>query len=82
MTGRDLIIYILNNGLEDEPVFKDGRLIGFMTASEAAAKMDVGVATIYIWVGQKRLPGVFIGGSIYIPIDAESPIETFDGREY
>lgn len=81
MTGRDLIIYILQNGLEDEPIFKDGRFIGFMTTKEAAAKMNVGVATIYVWVVQGRLPGVFVGDAIYIPIDAESPIETTNGKE-
>lgn len=48
MTGRDLIIYILANGLEDEEVFQDGKFIGFVTAGEAAAKLGVGVATIYV----------------------------------
>jgi hypothetical protein len=44
MTGRDLIVYILQNNLENEPVFKDGKFIGFMTEGEAAEKFDVGVA--------------------------------------
>ena len=35
MTGRELILYILSNGLENEPVFKDGKFIGFMTEEEA-----------------------------------------------
>jgi excisionase family DNA binding protein len=67
MTGKDLILYILQNDLEDEPVFKDGKLLGFVTAGEVAAKMDVGVATVYVWLHQKRLDGIFIGGKIYIP---------------
>lgn len=75
MTGRDLIIYILSNGLEDEPVFKDEKFIGFMTASEAAAKMNVGLPTICVWVAQKRLEGVRIGDTIYIPANSKSPIE-------
>ena len=41
MTGRDLIIYILENGLEDEPVFKDGKFIGFITTGEAAVQCNV-----------------------------------------
>ena len=45
VTGRDLILYILSNNLEDEEVFKDGKLIGFLTAWEAAEKMNVGIAT-------------------------------------
>lgn len=69
MTGRDLIIYILTNNLEDEPVFKDGKFIGFMTAGEAAVKMNVGVATIYTWIYQGRMPGLLFGDTVYIPAD-------------
>lgn len=67
MTGKELILYILQNDLEDEPVFKNGKLLGFVTAGEVAARMDVGVATVYVWIHQKRLDGIFIGGKIYIP---------------
>lgn len=72
MTGRDLIIYILSNNLENEPVFKDGKFIGFITAGEAAERMNVGVATIYVWVSQKRLDGVIVNNTLYIPADFES----------
>lgn len=70
MTGRELILYILSNGLEDEEVFKDGKFIGFLTAGEAAAKMNVGVATIYVLVSQKKLSGVLVGDTLYIPANA------------
>lgn len=69
MTGRDLIIYILQNGLEDEPVFKDGKFIGFMTAIEVAEKMNVGVATIFTWWGHGMIDGVVCGGTLYIPVN-------------
>lgn len=75
MTGRDLIIYILSNGLENEPVFKDDRLLGFMTAIEAAIKFNVGVATIEMWLALGHLDGMKIGNNIYIPANAKSPIE-------
>lgn len=71
MTCRDLMIYILSNHLEDEPVFKDGRFVGFITAREAAEKFNVGVATIYVWVSQKRLSGIIIGDVMYIPADCK-----------
>ena len=73
MTGKDLIIYILENGLLDEPVFKDGRLLGFMTAMEAAIKFEVGVATIDLWVKMGSLDGIRLGDEIYIPADAKNP---------
>lgn len=71
MTGRELILYILANGLENEPIFKDGKFIGFMTVEEAAEKMNVGVATIHAWLSQKRIDGVSVGNAIYIPVNFE-----------
>ena len=71
MTGRDLIIYILQNGLEDEPIFKDGKFIGFMTPSEAAVKFDVSEATIFAWINLEMLEGEAITDRVYIPVTAE-----------
>lgn len=81
MTGRDLIIYILTNKLEDEHVFKDGKFIGFVTVDEAAAKMNVGDATIFAWITQGLLNCVVIGGTIYIPADFKTPQIFNDRRE-
>lgn len=67
MTGRELILYILENGLEDEQVVKNGKLIGFLTLGEFAAKTNVGTATVTAWIYQKRVPSVTIGDTIYIP---------------
>lgn len=73
MTGRDLILYILANGLEDEPVFKDKKFIGFMTAGEAAEKMNVGIPTVCVWLSQGLLDGVRIGDNIYIAANSVRP---------
>ena len=70
MTGRELIMYILQNHLEDEPVFKDGKFIGFMTMEEAAAKKNVGVATIAALMRLGEIPGVAFGNAIYIPAES------------
>lgn len=75
MTGRDLIIYILENGLEDEEVFKNGRFIGFLSEMEAAKKFDVGVSTIRMWIKMEMLKGVQIGNMFYIPANANDPRE-------
>ena len=74
MTGRDLIMYILANGLEDEPVFKDGKFIGFVTPSEVAVKSHVGTATVYAWMHQGRLENVIVNEGIYIPANFKSPV--------
>ena len=70
MTGRDLIIYILENHLENEPIYKDGSFIGFMTEADAAIKFGVGIATVKACVSEGILDGVYIGNKLYIPINA------------
>lgn len=66
MTGRDLIIYILSNGLEDAPVLQNGKLVGFMSVGDAAVKMNVGTATICALFRRGDLQGTRIGGELLI----------------
>lgn len=79
MTGRELILYILENGLEDEPVMQGGKFVGFMSGIEAAAKFNVGMATIDLWASKGLLPATFMC-SMLIPVDAEDPRTKLDGR--
>ena len=71
MTGRELIIYILSNGLEDEPIYEDGKILGFITATEAAEKFNVGLTTIKVWINEGTLDGIRIGEELYIPANAD-----------
>ena len=69
MTGRDLIIYILQNGLEDKPVFENGALLGFMTEQQFASKMSVGVATVEVWINRGDVSDVIrVGDTTLIPM--------------
>lgn len=79
MTGRELILYILSNNLEDEEVFKDGKFVGFLTVGETAARMNVGVATIYVLVSQKKLDGVLFMDTLFIPANAVRKENTNNG---
>lgn len=67
MTGRDLIVYILENNLENEEMLKDGKIPGFMTIAETAEKFNVGVATVEAYIKLDALPHISIGETIYIP---------------
>ena len=67
MTGRELIIYILENSLDDEPIFENGKLLGFLNVHEAALKFNVGTATIELWYELGILNGLKIEDNIYIP---------------
>lgn len=81
MTGRDLIVYILENNLEDKPVFENGNLLGFKTSVEAAIEFGVGIMTIEVWVKLGQLEGVRIGDELYIPANAVSPLSKGDTND-
>lgn len=74
MTGREIALYILENGLENEEILdKDGKPAGMMTPEEAAEKFGVQLATITAWLGTGKLMSFYIGGTHYIPATAENP---------
>lgn len=73
MTGRDLIMYILENGLEDAPIFHEGKPLGFITEAEAAVKFEVGLSTIRTWYITRQLEGMLIADHLFIPAKAERP---------
>ena len=75
MTGKQLIIYILQNNLEDEEIFQDGIFIGLMSTEQAAARFNVGVATIQVWHMAGMLKGIEIGGELYFPKTIADPRE-------
>lgn len=66
MTGRDLIVYILTNGLENEPIVKDGSFIGFMTVEKYAVEKEVGVETVLAWIKLNTIKSVEVGNTTYI----------------
>lgn len=82
MTGRDLIIYIMQNGLEDKPVFEDGAFLGFMTVPQFAAKMRVGPAVVETWIQLGYLyDAIYIGDVTYIPANCFVPNVSISTQE-
>lgn len=73
MTGKDLILYILQNDLENEELFKDGRFLGLLSVEETAAKLNVGPATVMLWYITEMISGVNIAGTIFFPKDVIDP---------
>lgn len=68
MTGRELIIFILSNNLENEEVIdENGKPLGFMTVEEAAVKFNVGTAIMQAWVDTGIIPSIKLGDVHYIP---------------
>ena len=66
MTGKELIFYILNNDLLNEPIFTDNKILGLLTIDEAAIKRNVGRATIITYIKMKRIDSITINGVTFI----------------
>lgn len=73
MTGKELIMYILQNDLENEIVIQNGVFVCFMNEEEAAVKFGVGVATVRAWHKCKQLKGIIIGEHLYFLRNAPDP---------
>lgn len=74
MTGRELILYILENGLEDDDIIDEkGNPAGMLTPEETAERFEVPIATIMAWLGTGKLESFYIGGTHYIPANAQNP---------
>lgn len=76
MTWRELIVYVLQNNLEDKPVFENGKISGFMTISEAATNFEVGEETIKVWLNREYLNYIEIGDMKLIPITGTLKLES------
>jgi len=73
MTGKELMLYILENNLENEVVIKDGIFVWLMNEEEAAVKFDVGVATVKAWYICGMLNGTKIGDHLYFLRNVKDP---------
>lgn len=80
MTGRELILYILENNLENEVVIKDGIFIWLMSEDEAAVKFGVGVETVKAWYVCGMLSGTKIGDHLYFLRNVSDPRKKDDER--
>ena len=68
MTGRELIMYILENHLEDEPVFQNGTFIGYVSDAKLAEMLGVGVATVHTWILLGRIKdAIMIDDTMFVP---------------
>lgn len=68
MTGRELIMYILENHLEDEPVFQNGTFVGYVSDVKFAEMLGVGVATVHAWIMMGHIKDtIMIGDVMFVP---------------
>lgn len=67
ITGRELIMLILENKLENEV------LLTLLSEEELAVRFEVGVATIKAWESLEMIHGWKIGDSLYFLKDTPDP---------
>lgn len=80
MTGKELIVYILQNDLENEVVIKDGIFVWLMNEEEAAVKFCVGVAQVKAWYMCGMLSGTKIGDHLYFLRNCNDPRKKDDKK--
>lgn len=66
MTGRDLIIYILDNDLKDVSIFDEKFFSGFISVEDAAKRLEAGTATVMALIRMNRIRAFETSDSIYI----------------
>ena len=70
MNGRELIIYILENGLENEDIFSKEFLKFMPTIERVAVIFKVGTATVDAWIQNDCLQAIEFDGVTYITPDS------------
>lgn len=60
MTGRELIIYILQNNLEDE------NIIDTESAEEVALRYGVGISTVKAWYEIGQINGIKVNDTLHL----------------
>ena len=75
MTGKQLIMYILENNLENVEIVKDGKIVGLISVDELAARFGVGRYTVLAWYAQDKIKGVMVGNSLFFREDQVDPRE-------
>ena len=69
MTYKDLIIYILQNNLENETIEDISVLFpNFYPVEEAAVKLNTGVETVKVLYTMNKLKGLEFNGDVFIYI--------------
>ena len=74
MTGKELIIYILENDLGDSPVFEDNTFIGFVPAGRVAEELGIGLTSLWIKLELYDVDYIEVNGDVYLPFDYKSKL--------
>lgn len=71
MTGRDIMMFILENHLEDVDLLNAEEIPNFVTVEKAAVNFGVGTAVVQAWLDKGMLDYVLIANRVFIPENAK-----------
>lgn len=79
MTGRDLIMFILDNHLEDTIIVADynGNFPGLISVESAAARWNTGPATVKALYFTGKIKGTEINNTVYILESQPNPFNVY-----
>lgn len=58
ITGKDLVVSIIEYDMLNQVIFEDARQIGLYTLAEAAEKLDVGIESIKVMILTGKLVSI------------------------
>lgn len=70
MNGRELIIYIVENGLENVNLFSKEFFSFMLTIEQVAVKFNVGIATVKAWIQNGCLYAIKVDDVTYVTPDS------------
>lgn len=78
MTGKELMLFILENNLTDVELLPDETFLVcvedmFLTKEEAACKLGIGIESLCCMYKLNLISGVVINGEIFFPKDVKLP---------
>ena len=81
MSGRELIIYILKNNLEDEELFSEEFWARMPSPMTVAIRFDVGIATVNGWIMDGKLDVIKFNNKTYVTPDSLNKFVEMIGRK-
>lgn len=77
ITGKDVVLYILSNNLEDKPVFTDGEIMGFYTIDKFAEMCGYGIETVKAKIQMGQIKGAISIGDTYLIANHEYVVKEY-----
>lgn len=82
MTGREMIVYILDNNLLDTEIQANGFTLGYISVDDAAIALDMGEASVRALArnGELDLLNTTVDGELYCLYVSEKSVKEYANK--